>query len=150
MNASPARTAGRRRLLRIGMAGAVVAGLSRAPRAAAQTSQGGLEVHALDATIGKPAEGIAVELFLVSTEPAVRIHRATTKADGQATLIDDPIRVGRYELRFAVGDYFRRRGVALDTPSFLEIVPIRLYLGEPQRRYHVPFAFTPWSYTMHG
>lgn len=149
MSARHALTAGRRRLLRIGMAGAVVAGVSRAPSAAAQAS-GGLEVHALDTTIGKPAEGIAVELFLVSTEPALKIHRATTNADGQATLIDGPIETGRYELRFAVGDYFRRRGVALGTPSFLEIVPIRLHLGEPHRRYHVPLAFTPWSYTMHG
>lgn len=150
MSTSPALATSRRRLLRIGMTSAVAAaGIFRATGAAAQASAG-LEVHALDATIGKPADGIAVEVFLVSTEPALTIHRATTKADGQATLIDGPIRVGRYELRFGVGDYFRRRGVALDTPAFLEIVPIRLYLGEPQRRYHVPFAFTPWSYTMHG
>lgn len=140
---------GRRRLLRIGLAGVAAAGVCPLPGALAQAA-GGLEIHALDATIGKPAEGIAVELFLVSTGPAQKIHRATTKADGQATLIDGPVRTGRYELRFAVGDYFRRRGVASATPSFLELVPIRLHLGEPQRRYHVPFAFTPWSYTMHG
>ena len=34
-----------------------------------------------------------------------------TRIDGQATLIEGPVKAGRYELRFAVGDYFRRRGV---------------------------------------
>jgi 5-hydroxyisourate hydrolase-like protein (transthyretin family) len=141
--------AGRRRLLRIGLAGVAAAGVYRMPGALAQAA-GGLEIHALDATVGRPAEGLAVELFLVSAEPAVKIHQAVTKVDGQATLIDGPVKTGRYELRFSVGDYFRRRGGQSGTPAFLEIVPIRLHLGEPNRRYHVPVVFTPWSYTMHG
>lgn len=141
--------AGRRRLLRIGLAGVAVAGVHQVPGALAQAA-GGLEIHALDATVGRPADGLAVELFLVSVEPARKIHQAATGIDGQATLIDGPVKTGRYELRFAVGDYFRRRGAPPGTPSFLEIVPIRLYLGEPNRRYHVPVVFTPWSYTMHG
>ena len=98
---------GRRRLLRLGLAGIALAGLSRASGVAAQTGAkvgGSLEVHALDATIGKPAEGIAVELFLVSTEPASKVGQKTTNADGHAILIaGDALKVGRYELRFAVG-----------------------------------------------
>lgn len=145
---------GRRRLLRIGLASVAMAGASRAPGVAAQTSGrsgGSLEVHALDATIGRPAEGIIVDLFLVSTEPALKVGQVTTNAGGQATPIaGGPLKVGRYELRFAVGDYFRRRGLALGTPAFLEVVPIRLHLGDPHGRYHVPVVFTPWSYTMHG
>lgn len=140
---------GRRRLLRFGLAGAAFVGVSRVSGIAAQP-RGGLEVHALDATIGKPAEGIVVDLFLVTTEPAVKVGQMTTNAGGQATLIDGPVKVGRYEMRFAVGDYFRRRGVASGTPAFLEVVPIRIHLGDPNRRYHVPAVFTPWSYTMHG
>lgn len=144
------RDNGRRRLLRIGLAGAAMAGTSRAPGARAQTG-GSLETHALDATIGKPAEGMAIDLFLVSAEPALRIGQAATNAGGQAELIGGgPLTVGRYELRFAVADYFRKRGLGLGTPPFLDVVPIRLYLGNAQGRYHVPFVFTPWGYTMHG
>ena len=153
-----ARSSGRRRLLRIGLAGVAVAGASRASGVAARmsgsprgTPSGSLEVHALDATIGRPAAGIAVELFLVSTEPALRVGRVATNAGGQATLIaGDALKAGRYEIRLAVGDYFRRRGLALGTPAFLEVVPIRLHLGDPNRHYHVPVVFTPWGYTMHG
>lgn len=152
-------SSGRRRLLRIGLASAVCAGAARAPGALAQagalaqvgTSSGGsLEVHLLDATIGRPAEGVAVDLFLVSAEPAVGLGRTATGAGGQATLIAGPLKVGRYEMRFAVGDYFRRRGLAPGAPAFLEVVPIRLHLGDPNRHYHVPLVFTPWGYTMHG
>ncbi len=140
---------GRRRLLRIGLVGAAIAGAARVAGVAAQP-RGGLEVHALDATIGKPAEGVMVDLFFVTAEPAAKVGQMTTNAGGQATLIDGSFQVGRYEMRFAIGDYFRRRGVAHGAPSFLESVPIRIYLGEPNRRYHVPVVFTPWSYTMHG
>jgi 5-hydroxyisourate hydrolase-like protein (transthyretin family) len=140
----------RRRLLGIALASVAMAGASCPADVAAQ-SGGSLEVHALDATIGKPAEGIVVDLFLVSTEPALKVGQMATNAGGQATLIaGGPLKVGRYELRFAVGDYFRRQGLALGTPSFLEIVPIRIYLSDPDGRYHVPAVFTPWSYTMHG
>lgn len=143
----------RRRLLQVGLAGVALAGGLRAPDAAAQTSGssgGSLEVHALDATIGKPAEGVVVDLLLVSAEPAFMVGRMATGAGGQATLIAGPLTVGRYEMRFAVGDYFRRRGLVPGAPAFLEVVPIRIHLGDPNRRYHVPLVFTPWGYTMHG
>jgi 2-oxo-4-hydroxy-4-carboxy-5-ureidoimidazoline decarboxylase len=135
---------GRRRLL-LGLGGAAIAGTGWA-----QTS-GAVEVHALDATIGKPAEGLAVGLFLVTESSAPKVAQATTGAGGQAELLQGvPLKVGRYELRFAVADYFRKRGLVLGNPPFLDIVPIRLYLGDAQRHYHVPVVFTPWSYTMHG
>lgn len=142
---------GRRRVLRIGLASAAVATASSLALGARAQPNARLQAHALDATIGKPAEGIVIDLFNVSTDPALKIGQATTKADGQADLITGgSLKVGRYELRFAVADYFRKRGVVLGNPPFLDVVPIRLYLGDPQGRYHVPFVFTPWGYTMHG
>jgi 2-oxo-4-hydroxy-4-carboxy-5-ureidoimidazoline decarboxylase len=135
---------GRRRLL-LGLGGAAIAGTGWAQ------TKGAVEVHALDATIGKPAAGLAVDLFLVSVEPALKISQATTGAGGQAELLKGAVlKAGRYELRFAVADYFRKRGVVLGNPPFLDVVPIRLHLGDVQRHYHVPVVFTPWSYTMHG
>jgi 2-oxo-4-hydroxy-4-carboxy-5-ureidoimidazoline decarboxylase len=141
---------GRRRMLCIGLASVAMAGTSWAPRGRAQPG-GKLEVHALDATIGKPAEGVLIDLFDVSAEPALRIRQVATNANGQADLIDaGPLKVGRYELRFAFADYFRKRGLVLGDPPFLDVVPIRIYVGNAHGRYHVPIVFTPWSYTMHG
>jgi 2-oxo-4-hydroxy-4-carboxy-5-ureidoimidazoline decarboxylase len=110
-------------------------------------ANGKLSAHALDATIGGPAPGIVIELFDVSVDPPRKAAEVTTDAEGRADLIAGrPIAVGRYELRFAVADYFRKRGVPLGDPPFLDVVPIRLYLDDPAGDYHVPVVFTPWSY----
>jgi 2-oxo-4-hydroxy-4-carboxy-5-ureidoimidazoline decarboxylase len=112
-------------------------------------SNGELTAHALDATIGQPARRVAIEVFDVSTDPPRKVAEATTNDDGRADLIvGRPLAVGRYELRFAVADYFRKRGVPLSDPAFLDVVPIRVYLGDPAGSYLVPMVFTPWSYAM--
>jgi 5-hydroxyisourate hydrolase len=51
----------------------------------------------------------------------------TTNADGRADaplLEDDALRSGRYRLVFAAGAYFRRLGVALPDPPFVDEVVI--------------------------
>ena len=54
--------------------------------------------------------------------------------------------IGASELRFAVAGYFKSRGVTLAEPPFLDIVPIRFSVAEPEAHYHVPLVTTPWSY----
>lgn len=71
-----------------------------------------------------------------------------TNADGRT---DEPLmnvetfRPGRYELEFAIGDYF---GAAVHSPEalpFLEDVVIRVTLAD--ETYHVPLLVSPWSYS---
>jgi 2-oxo-4-hydroxy-4-carboxy-5-ureidoimidazoline decarboxylase len=57
--------------------------------------------------------------------------------------------IGRYELRFAVADYFRKKGASLGNPPFLDIVPVRLYFENPEGSYHVPMVCSPWSYAVY-
>jgi hypothetical protein len=57
-----------------------------------------------------------------------------------------PVPIGRYELRFAVGKYFAARGVPLSDPPFLDDIPLRFSVGEPEGYLHVPLFVTPWSY----
>lgn len=57
-----------------------------------------------------------------------------------------PVPIGRYELRFAVGKYFAARGVPLSDPPFLDDIPLRFSVGEPEGYLHVPLLVTPWSY----
>lgn len=111
---------------------------------------GRLSTHVLDTAGGVPAEGVAVELFeLVEDAPARMVARARTNAGGRtdAPLIGDaPVPIATYELRFALGDYYRARVAALADPPFLDVVPIRFAVAEPEAHYHVPLAATPWSY----
>lgn len=111
---------------------------------------GRLSTHVLDTHAGRPAIGIAVELHEFTGEKAHCIHTDITNADGRTDrpLIGGrPLPIGRYELRFAVGNHFRSRGIDSGDPPFLDIVPLRFSIAEPEGHYHVPLLCTPWSYS---
>ncbi|HEX7006163.1 MAG TPA: 2-oxo-4-hydroxy-4-carboxy-5-ureidoimidazoline decarboxylase [Alphaproteobacteria bacterium] len=111
---------------------------------------GRLSTHVLDTHLGRPAEGVEVELVELAAAGAPRrIACVTTNADGRTDrpLIDGrPVPIGHYELRFDVGGYFARRAVPMPDPPFLDIVPVRFGVAEPEASYHVPLLVTPWSF----
>jgi 2-oxo-4-hydroxy-4-carboxy-5-ureidoimidazoline decarboxylase len=111
---------------------------------------GRLSTHVLDTHGGRPAAGMAIELVELSELGASRVvTRAITNADGRTDrpLIGGrPVPIGRYELAFSVGDYFTRRHVATSDPPFLDSIPLRFSVSEPEGHLHVPLLVTPWSY----
>ncbi|MER2250238.1 2-oxo-4-hydroxy-4-carboxy-5-ureidoimidazoline decarboxylase [Methylorubrum podarium] len=111
---------------------------------------GRLSTHVLDTVAGRPAAGVVIELAeIVGPDEAVTVARAETNADGRtdAPLIAGrPVPIAHYELRFHIGDYFRRAGLDLPEPAFLDLVPIRFGVAEPEGHYHVPLVAGPWSY----
>jgi 2-oxo-4-hydroxy-4-carboxy-5-ureidoimidazoline decarboxylase len=111
---------------------------------------GRLSTHVLDTHSGRPAAGVTIELLELSAsgEPRV-IAGAVSNRDGRtdAPLIGErPLPIGRYELRFHVGDYFARLKAPQADPPFLDVVPVRFAIAEPESHYHVPLLVTPWSY----
>ena len=44
-------------------------------------------------------------------------------------------------------DYFGAQDVQQTDPPFLDIVPVRFAVAEPEGHYHVPLLVTPWSYS---
>jgi len=111
---------------------------------------GRLSTHVLDTHSGKPAAGIEVELVELSDLGASRvITRAVTNSDGrtdQPLVHGRPVPIGRYELNFAVGRYFAGRQVPMSDPPFLDLIPLRFSVSEPEGHLHVPLLVTPWSY----
>ena len=80
----------------------------------------------------------------------VTIARATTNRDGRTDeplIAGQPLPIGRYELRFHVANYFAGLGTPQDDPPFLDTVPVRFVVAEPEGNYHVPLLVTPWSYS---
>jgi 2-oxo-4-hydroxy-4-carboxy-5-ureidoimidazoline decarboxylase len=112
---------------------------------------GRLSTHVLDAQGGAPAEGVAIELRELSQAAADRVLlRTVTNKDGRTDrplIADRPLPIGVYELRFSIGRYFAAAGATLAEPPFLNVVPIRLSIAEPEGHYHVPLVATPWSYS---
>src|SRR5262249_44152608 len=112
---------------------------------------GRLSTHVLDTHSGKPAEGVAVILLELDATGDHRIvTTATTNADGRTDeplIAGRPVPYGQYELRFAIGAYFATQGIATAEPAFLDVVPVRFGIGDPEGHYHVPLLASPWSYT---
>ena len=79
------------------------------------------------------------------------LKEAVTNADGRTDaplLAGAPLRIGRYELDFHIGAYFAAQGDRQPpSPPFLDIVPIRFSIAEPEGHYHVPLLASPWSYS---
>jgi 5-hydroxyisourate hydrolase len=64
----------------------------------------------------------------------------------QPLLIGTDFKPGTYMLTFHLADYFGRAGSALSDPPFLDLVPLRFSIADPDGHYHVPLLATPWSY----
>jgi 2-oxo-4-hydroxy-4-carboxy-5-ureidoimidazoline decarboxylase len=112
--------------------------------------QGRLSTHVLDTHSGRPAAGVVVELVELSERGANRVvTRTVTNTDGRTDrpLIGGrPVPIGRYELTFSVGHYFAARQVTMSDPPFLDRIPLRFSVSEPEGHLHVPLLVTPWSY----
>jgi 2-oxo-4-hydroxy-4-carboxy-5-ureidoimidazoline decarboxylase len=110
---------------------------------------GRLSTHVLDTASGRPAAGVRVSLFEVGASAEALLAETVTNADGRTDaplLAGAPLRIGRYRLDFHVGAYFAARQVATAEPPFLDIVPVRFAIAEPEGHYHVPLLVSPWSY----
>jgi len=111
---------------------------------------GRLSTHVLDTVHGRPAAGVALSLHEIGASETARIVSTVTNQDGRtdAPLIAGvPLRIGTYELRFHVGEYFAANGLDTAVPPFLDVVPIRFSIAEPEGHYHVPLLVSPWTYT---
>jgi len=110
---------------------------------------GKLTTHVLDTARGVPAAGMRVELVAIGAAREL-LKTITTNDDGRADaplLEGSEFRQGRYELVFYAGDYFGAAALKLADPAFLDVVPIRFGIAEPETHYHVPLLVSPWSYS---
>lgn len=112
---------------------------------------GRLTTHVLDVARGRPAEGVDIELYALGPGDAALVATARTNADGRtdAPLVaPGGLRAGVYELRFSVGAYLAATSPTA-APPFLDVVPVRFGVAEPERDHHVPLLLTPWSYSVY-
>ncbi len=103
-----------------------------------------ISTHVLDTARGRPAEGIAVTLWLRGEDGWVELARGATNADGRIPDLLKPGAVteeGTYRLRFAVGPYFDHQGI----PTFYPYVDV-VFAIAPGQHYHVPLLLSPFGY----
>lgn len=114
-----------------------------------KNAAGCLTTHVLDTTTGRPAAGIKIDLFRIDGDDREFLVSARTNQNGRcdAPLLEGAgFRSGVYELVFHVGAYFAE-AEPMTTPSFLDEVPVRIGLADPDAHYHVPLLVSPFSYS---
>jgi len=111
---------------------------------------GYLTTHVLDTARGCPAEGLKIVLYGVSGNTHRKLIEMVTNADGRTDspiLPQDAFKIGSYELVFFAGDYLRASGQGGEEPLFLDQVPIRFGMSDPQAHYHVPLLLSPYGFS---
>lgn len=109
-----------------------------------------LSTHVLDTVSGRPAAGVAISLHRLEGGQWSLVKETTTNADGRTDaplLAGDAFRTGTYMLTFEIGAYFAASGTKAASPPFLDSVPLRFTIAEPDGHYHVPLLASPWSYS---
>jgi 5-hydroxyisourate hydrolase len=113
-------------------------------------ADGYLTTHVLDTARGLPAAGLQITLYRLEGETRQELARMRTNADGRT---DSPILpqgafdTGSYELVFEAGAYLDALGTPTEDPRFLDLIPIRFGISDPQAHYHVPLLLSPFGYS---
>jgi 5-hydroxyisourate hydrolase len=110
----------------------------------------GISVHVVDTSRGLPAAGMRVEIHALGPERKLLAdgHLAKSGALDHA-IVQQQLPVGTYEVVFHAGAFFASAGVAQSTPPFLDLVPFRFQVADPEQHYHLPMKMSPWGFSVY-
>ena len=110
----------------------------------------GLSVHAVDTARGMPATGMRVEVFsLAAGRVLIADGRLSAAGILDHAIVTTRLGVGPYEVVFHAGEFFAANGVAQANPPFLNDVPFRFSIADPEHHYHLPMKITPWGFSLY-
>src|SRR5450631_4342794 len=96
-----------------------------------------LTTHVLDTMHGSPAAGLRIQLWRLGPggDRHELLKTVYTNASGRTEiplLQAGAMSVGCYELLFSVREYFSNRAIKLPEPAFLDEVPVRFGIANPE------------------
>ena len=92
----------------------------------------------LDASTGRPAQGVTVTVELANGE----LLEGVTDDDGRIRELGDP-GPGVHRITFATGEYFARNATA----SFYPEVVVAFEIVDAAAHHHVPLLLSPFAYS---
>jgi 5-hydroxyisourate hydrolase len=101
-----------------------------------------ISTHVLDTSLGKPAQGIRVELEY----GGAIVGSGVTDADGRVPDLvpkNATLEAGDYALTFFVGEYFASGG----RQSFYSQIVVNFRMAAGSEHYHVPLLLSPFGYS---
>ena len=106
---------------------------------------GRLTTHVLDTALGQPATGLRLTVWAVNDAADIKTALKTVETN----LEGREFKKGTYEITFDVAAYFAQTGATLSDPPFLDQIPIRFTVADPNNNYHVPLLVSPWAYSIY-
>jgi 2-oxo-4-hydroxy-4-carboxy-5-ureidoimidazoline decarboxylase len=107
-----------------------------------------ITVRATDAVTGRPATGMRIALHERAGDMR-SLSEASIQPDGRtqpALTPEGPLRIGHYELRAHVGQYFRQAGVAIEELACLDVVCLSLDVQAAELDLQLELALSPGSF----
>jgi 5-hydroxyisourate hydrolase len=98
-----------------------------------------VSTHVLDAVLGRPATGMAVQLL----DEDGLVAEGVTDADGRCRLTREPTAAGPHRLVFGAGQWFTGQG----RETFWPEVVLTFTVREPTEHHHVPLLLSPFAYS---
>jgi len=102
--------------------------------------------HVLDTSLGRPAQGVVITLFVLSGSEWSVLGKATTNSDGRAPEllpVDYKLQQGVYKCTFDTGAYFQASG----QKGFYPEVPVIFEIAATTEHYHIPLLLSPYGYS---
>ena len=110
-----------------------------------------LTSHVLDTALGRPGNGVQIDLLRLDADGTVALGSAITNQDGRCEkplLTKANTQPGRYRLDFHIGSYFSGNHFpGSDGVGFYDVVPVEFAITDPDGHYHVPLVASAWGYS---
>jgi 5-hydroxyisourate hydrolase len=109
----------------------------------------GISIHVVDVSRGVVASWMRVELYALEGDQRRTIASGIVSARGlvEESAFDERFRPGVYEAVFHVAAYYRAVGLPMPPVPFLDVVPYRFGIADPEAHYHLPMKLTPWGFS---
>jgi len=106
----------------------------------------GISTHVLDTSLGRPAEGVPVELALHTEGGWQALGASATDSDGRVKDLPAVEAGSVVRLLFDTSAYYAKKSE--ETPFFPE-VSIVFTVAPAQHHYHVPLLLNPFGYSVY-
>ncbi|MFF7453940.1 hydroxyisourate hydrolase [Kitasatospora sp. NPDC008115] len=106
----------------------------------------GISTHVLDTSLGRPAEGVTVELAVRAEDGWQPLGTSATDAGGRAEDLPAVSAGSVVRLVFDTAAYFARTS---GDPPFFPEVSVVLTVAPAQHHYHVPLLLNPFGYSVY-
>ena len=104
-----------------------------------------ITTHVLDTALGRPGNGIAIELERADGDAWHLIGGGVTDDDGRLRTLTPagPVQPATYRIRFQTAAYFAAQGAQ----GFFPVVEIQFTVVDGAAHYHVPLLLSPYGFS---